>query len=102
MFPSRILVCTVNRNRIFQSSYSSDAKIVKVEIKSSWLLYFLVKIKNIRFRIPLSSATLIPEKIQDEKWDKDDLEKADNWDEYEDLKDEKEDLEKELKKIIED
>ena len=41
----------------------------------------------------------IMEKVRDEKWDKDDLEKADNWDEYEDLKDEKEDLEDELMKM---
>tara|TARA_B100001094_G_C18185652_1_gene803610 strand:- start:727 stop:1098 length:372 start_codon:yes stop_codon:yes gene_type:complete len=41
------------------------------------------------------------EKIYDEEWDWDDLEKADNWDDYEDLKDELEDLEKELEKLME-
>ena len=39
----------------------------------------------------------VEEKIIDEKWDEDDLEDADNWDEYEDLQDELEDLEKILK-----
>ena len=43
----------------------------------------------------------VEEKIIDEKWDEDDLEDADNWDEYEDLQDELEDLEKDCK-ITED
>ena len=33
----------------------------------------------------------VRDKIQDEEWDEDDLEDADNWDEYEDLQDEFED-----------
>ena len=42
----------------------------------------------------------VEEKIRDEKFSLDDLEGADNWDEYEDLKDELEDLEKELDDIM--
>jgi hypothetical protein len=37
------------------------------------------------------ASTDVWEKINDEKWDKDDLEDADNWDEYEDLEDDLED-----------
>ena len=44
----------------------------------------------------------IIEAMYDEKISSSDLEDADNWDEYEDLKDEGEDLKKELEKITKD
>ena len=42
------------------------------------------------------------DKIIDEEWDEDDLEDADNWDEYEDLKDELEDLGDEYYDLLEE
>ena len=42
------------------------------------------------------------EKVNDEEWDYDDLEDADNWDEYEDMLDEMEDLGEEIEDLMED
>ena len=39
------------------------------------------------------------EKIRDEEWDEDDLEDADNWEDYEDLEDEYEDLSEDFMKL---
>ena len=41
----------------------------------------------------------VKEKIRDEKWDEEDLEDADNWDEYEKLEDEFEDLYEDFMKL---
>ena len=41
----------------------------------------------------------VREKIRDEDYDQEDLEDADNWDEYEDIKDEFEDLSEDLMKL---
>ena len=41
----------------------------------------------------------LKEKIRDEKWDEEDLEDADNWDEYEKLEDEFEDLYEDFMKL---
>jgi len=50
----------------------------------------------------VEAAEDVWEKIYDEEWDEDDLEDADNWDDYEDLEKEHKDLEKELEKITKD
>ena len=48
----------------------------------------------------IQDATIdVWDKIKDEKWDNDDLEDADNWDEYEDMEDELEDLGDDYKKL---
>ena len=41
----------------------------------------------------------VRELIYDEEWDEDDLEDADNWDEYEDLEDEFDDLKEDFMKL---
>jgi hypothetical protein len=43
----------------------------------------------------------VKEKIRDEKWDEEDLEDADNWDEFEELEDEYEDLSEDFMKLRE-
>ena len=43
----------------------------------------------------------LKEKIRDEKWDEDDFEDADNWDEFEELEDEYEDLSEDFMKLRE-
>ena len=44
----------------------------------------------------------IRKKVNDEEWDYEDLEDADNWDEYEDMLDEIEDLGEEIEDLMED
>ena len=42
------------------------------------------------------------EKVEDEEWDYEDLEDADNWDEYEDILDEMEDLGEDIEDLMDD